>query len=1157
MLARRIVLVAIPILLLATAVASAGGSSGSTQAQPGGKATAAPSHSTKKINLATYPAKRWIVQLNGAPLATYRGGVSGYRATATASTGASRLDATSTRSRAYVSHLRSVQNAFAQRLARTLPGVRVQRSYQVVLNGLAVKMNRGQAAIARRMSGVRAVTPDVPYHLDMFSTPQQIGAPTLWGQLGGQGNAGAGVKVAIVDSGIFVRHDAAGAYTGNACFDDTGYTAPAGFPKGDTRFTNNKVIVARAYFRPTDPPIAGEDTPIQGTNSASPHGTHVAGTVACDAGTNAIFQGQPVPISGVAPRAYLLNYRVFYPSQSPEDFQKANAYTVELVKAIEDAVTDGADVISDSWGASYQNTLAWPDPMIQAADDAVDAGVVMVFANGNAGPDTATANSPAISPKVIGVGAVTKDSALFPGSISVTAPEPVPANLKNFQIGGAAFGPAATSVVGPAPLIPGERVSTAATDKSLGCSLTGDVSPYPAGSLTGSIALIERGVCNFSEKVYNAQRGGAIAAIIYNAAANGDAVATMGAGVHAADVTIPSWEIGRTNGVNTLAWANANPATAQAKFDPAPSVQPNAGDVVAGFSSRGPTTDKLLKPDVAAPGVNVLSSGYGSGAFPGPFVGFGQVSGTSMATPHVAGSAALLVQLHPDWTPAQIKSALMTTATENVWTNTAKTVLAGVLDRGAGRIDLMKAGNPGITLDHPSLSAGEITAGRHVDFTLDASDVSGAGGTWTISAVKTGTAATTANFDITPSAASVTLAANGTATFGVTVSATAAAAPGNYEGKVVLTNGATTAHVPVWLRVLPTTSTADVLLVDDDASSVSATFPDYSTVYRNTLTGLGVTFTYLDFGTQAFPSLNALHGYKAVLVFTGNNNSFNTSGFTTAALDRLSEWLDSGGKLFTTGQNMAETTDNNTSFSSPSIGRSRLYHGYLGVRYDAGSAYPGAAPRPTAGGVGPFAGMTIDVSPGADGAGNQSSIEVTSPMPDNDTYEAAHTMTPLLRAIGSTAQGPSAAVSFGRSSEPSLEEERVEYRYRSLSMGFGLEGVNDSTTFTSRAQLTRASLNWLLDRITFDAASVTPDKAKKKPKPTKDVDLTAHAVSNVGATITQYRWDFGDGEPWETTTTSSVDHKFKKWGTYDLRIEVTDSLGHRSVQHQTVVLSNH
>lgn len=1132
----RRALFVLPLLVVAAFVAGSGG--GAVRSGEAAKPA-------KKLDLATYPAKRWIVQLNGAPLATYRGGVLGYRATAATSTGASRLDVASTRSRAYVSHLRSVQQGFAKRLARALPGTRVQRTYQVVLNGLAVKMTRKQAAVARKMKGVRAVTPDIPYRLSMFSTPQQIGAPTLWGQVGGQSNAGAGVKVAIIDSGIFVRHDAGGAYTGNACFDDTGYTAPAGYPKGDTRFTNNKVLVARAYFRPGDPPIAGEDTPIQGTTAASPHGTHVAGTVACNAGTNATFQGQPVPISGVAPKAYLMNYRVFYPSQSTEDFQTGNAYVVELVQAIEDAVKDGADVISNSWGASYQNTLAWPDPMIQAAEEAVDAGVVAVFANGNAGPNTATVNSPAISPKVIGVGAVTKDSALFPGSVSVTAPEPVPANLKNFAIGGAAFGPSATSVVGPAALIPGERVSTAATDKSLGCSLAGDVSPYPANSLSGTIALIERGTCNFSEKVYNAQRGGAIAAVIYNNAANGDTVATMGAGVHAADVTIPSWEIGRTNGLNTLNWANANPTTAQAKFDPAPSLQPNAGDVMAGFSSRGPTTDKLLKPDVAAPGVNVLSSGYGTGAFPGPFTGFGQVSGTSMATPHVAGSAALIKQLHPNWTPAQIKSALMTTATENVWTNTAKTVLAGVLDRGAGRIDLTKAGNPGITLDQPSLSAGEITAGQHADFTIEATDVSG-GGTWSVSVVKT---AGGSNFDITPGGPFLNISAGGTATLGVTVSATAAAAPGDYEGKVVLTKGGTTAHIPVWLRVLPTTPTADVLLVDDDGSNASAAFPDYSAVYTSALTGLGVSFTYLNAWTQAFPSLSALHGYKVVMIFTGNNNSFNTSGFSTTSLNRVAEWMDSGGKLFTTGQNVAETLDNNTSFSSPSIGRGRLYHGYLGVKYVSGSAFAGPAPRPTANGVGPFAGLTLDVSPGADGAGNQSSIEVTTAMPDNDTYQAAHTMVPLFRAIGSAGQGASDGISFGRSSEPTLEEERLEYRYRSVSMGFGLEAVNNATAFSSRAQIARASLNWLLDKTTFGAIVDTP---QKKDKPKKKVVLTVSPTSNVGATYTLYRWDFGDGSPIEATTTPSVAHDYKHWGTYPVRVEVIDSLGHHAVQKQSV-----
>jgi hypothetical protein len=167
--------------------------------------------------------------------------------------------------------------------------------------------------------------------------------------------------------------------------------------------------------------------PIQGPEG-SPHGTHTAGTVACNAGTKATINGVTVSLSGIAPRAYLMNYRVFYPSRINDDFQNGNAYVAELVQAMDDAVTDEADVISGSWGSSYQNTLAWPDPMVQAAEHAVDAGVVAVFANGNAGPDQATAISPANSPKVIGVGAVTKDTTIVPGVVDVTAPAPVPSS---------------------------------------------------------------------------------------------------------------------------------------------------------------------------------------------------------------------------------------------------------------------------------------------------------------------------------------------------------------------------------------------------------------------------------------------------------------------------------------------------------------------------------------------------------------------------------------------------------------------------------------------------------------------------------------------------------------------------------------------------------
>jgi hypothetical protein len=159
-------------------------------------------------------------------------------------------------------------------------------------------------------------------------------------------------------------------------------------------------------------------------------------------------------------------------------------------------------------------------------------------------------------------------------------------------------------------------------------------------------------------------------------------------------------------------------------------------------------------------------------------------------------------------------------------------------------------------------------------------------------------------------------------------------------------------------------------------------------------------------------------------------------------------------------------------------------------------------------------------------------------------------MTPLFRAIGSAAQTANAAIAFGRSSEPSLEEERLEYRYRTASLGFGLEGVNNDTAFSSRSQMARATLNWLLDRTTFGALAVISQTDKDGEK--KKVVLTASPASNVGATFTQFRWDFGDGSPYETTATRSVTHKYQHWGTYPVRIEVTDSLGHRAVQTQSV-----
>ncbi len=1070
------------------------------------------------------PTGRWIVQLAEPSVAAQ-----------SHARGQAKLDTAAADSAAYAGHLREAHREFTDRMRQVAPNSRVQRNYEVALNGVAAKMSGADAARVRRMPGVRAVTPDAAYQLDMYSTPAQIGAPALWNAVGGQVHAGEGVKVAIIDSGIFVRTAADGSYAGNPCFKDAGYSAPKGFPKGDTRFTNNKVIAARAYFRPDDPPIAGEDTPIQGTVNASPHGTHVAGTVACNAGTPVTFQGAQVTISGVAPRAWLMNYRVFYPSRSTDDFQNGNAYVVELVAAIDQAVADGADVISNSWGSSYQNTLAWPDPMVQAAENAVDAGVTMVFANGNAGPDEATAVAPANSPKVIGVGAVTKNATIVPGNVDVTAPVPVPATLTGMAVGPAGFGPQVTTTLGPAEYVPAENVAT--NHSSLGCSLAGDASPFPAGSLTGKIALIERGGCEFSVKVFNAQRGGAIAAFVYNSAAGGDNLQSMGPGTHAADVTIPSWFLRRSDGLAMRDFANARPGQAQAKFTYAPHVAPNVGDVMAGFSSRGPTQDKIVKPDLVAPGVDVLSSGYGTGDFPGPFVGFGSASGTSMATPHVAGSAALLLQLHPRWTPAQVKSALMSTATEDVYLDTTRATKAGVLDRGAGRIDLTRAGSPGLTLDPPSVSGGEIAAGRSVSFTVRAVDVGGAG-TWDVSAVLSPNAA--GNLSVTLGASSLTVRSHGSASLPVQVVAAANAAPASYEGKLVLTRrgGGGQLHLPLSVRVVPTQIQAQVLLVDDDGSSAGG-FADYAGVYRGALDRLGISYTYLDVWNSGFPGLNALFGYRAVMVFTGDNNSFDTSGFSLSDHNRLSEWLDSGGRLLAFGQNFAEAEDDNADFDSTRLGRARLYHGYLGVAEEQGALYGSAPPpAPTAAGEGPLAGQSVGLT------ATENSVEATSALGDTDTYNALATMTRFFRPLSSDAQ-PSWGLGFGRSSEPSLEEARLQFRYRGAVVGFGLEGVAGGTA--GQDAITKPLLNWLLDEVSVARIDASVRAAKT-------VTFTATVASSAGASFTSFRWDFGDGSPVVTTSGPVVEHRYRPAGTYQVRVEVTDSLGHHTVASRKVTV---
>ena len=271
------------------------------------------------------------------------------------------------------------QRAFRHRLAAALPDARVGWSYRLVENGLAVSLRAGELPRLRSLPGVRSVFESGSYSPQLSTTPQEIGAPELWGP--DLDTAGRGVKIGIIDSGIDQGHE---------FFDPAGYSMPAGFQKGQQTYTTAKVIVARAFPPPGSATVSFR-TPVDELG----HGTHVAGIAAGNAATRA--SGGRV-VSGIAPRAYLGNYKVFNAN--------GNANSPAIVAAVEAAVADGMDVINFSGGEPEIEPSR--DIVARALDAAAAAGVVSTIAAGNDYNDlgAGSVSSPANAARAIAVGAV-------------------------------------------------------------------------------------------------------------------------------------------------------------------------------------------------------------------------------------------------------------------------------------------------------------------------------------------------------------------------------------------------------------------------------------------------------------------------------------------------------------------------------------------------------------------------------------------------------------------------------------------------------------------------------------------------------------------------------------------------------------------------------
>jgi subtilisin family serine protease len=346
-----------------------------------------------------------VVELDAPPLAravaSSRALSSGYKQR--------RLSLRAPTSVAYLEGLRREQAAVATRIERTIAGAHVRWRYAVVLNGLAVTLPHASLPALRGVAGVARVVASTRYTASLDRSAAQIGAPALWSA--DLSSAGNGVKIGILDDGVDQRHP---------FFSPAGYVVPAGFPKGQTTYTTAKVIVARA-FPPARPRWRHAGKPFD--PELSEHGTHVAGIAAGNSSTASVGRTR---ISGVAPRAYVGNYKVLtVPTAGGVGI---NGNSPEIVAGIEAAVADGMDVINLSLGEPEIEPTR--DIVARALDAAMDAGVVVAVAAGNDGDEfgAGSISSPGTSAKAISVGAVSTGTEI--AAFSSVGPTPLSLRLK-------------------------------------------------------------------------------------------------------------------------------------------------------------------------------------------------------------------------------------------------------------------------------------------------------------------------------------------------------------------------------------------------------------------------------------------------------------------------------------------------------------------------------------------------------------------------------------------------------------------------------------------------------------------------------------------------------------------------------------------------------
>lgn len=654
----------------------------------------------------------YIVRLTDQPVATYDGGVGNLKATnprkkiasLAKSQKAPKLDVDAPEVKEYVSYLKGEQATFITRASRVANSMRVVETYKYGLNGMAVKVTPEEAEALSKLPGVASVEREATYTLDTDVGPEKVGALALWEQTtnSGVGSFGEGTIIGVIDSGINTDSPSF-ADVGDDGFDHTnpfGDGVYVGDCAGEfPELCNDKLIGVHSYARITDD---YDDTDVFPPNlpkngeDYSGHGTHTAGT----SGGNILFnvpvltpeagveESDGIPtgfefeqMSGVAPHANVIAYQICYPGRASNGDTYGDCPGAAILAGIEDAMTDGVDVMNYSISGGG---FPWTSAVDSAFLSARNAGIFVATSAGNSGPNAGTTSKHA--PWYTAVAATThgrvidypKEIGEFSGGDSELLPLP----------GNSNSGGISASIV-----YAGDFTNENDPDgDSAQC-----LQPFPENTFSGEIVVCDRGAIARVAKAQNAAAGGAGGFVLGNL----DGAATS---VDNDVYVIPGIHINAANGNQLRDWlaeGEGHMATITASSG---ELIIGDGDDLAGFSSRGPNQSiSTITPQVAAPGVSIYAAysdqqfGHDGSAGPAPS-DFDFLNGTSMASPHVAGAAALLMSANPSWTPDNVRSALMMTATTNVRKEDGVTQ-ADWFDMGSGRIQVDQANLVGLVMD--------------------------------------------------------------------------------------------------------------------------------------------------------------------------------------------------------------------------------------------------------------------------------------------------------------------------------------------------------------------------------------------------------------------------------------------------------------------------